>query len=77
MAAVANNSFVGNQCPSNSRGSAIQIGAETILLNNNLFIGNSGGSGSLDLGGSQRLIGAHVDIGAYESDVLLRDGFGP
>jgi hypothetical protein len=193
LAAVANNSFVGNQCPSNSRGSAIQVGAETILLNNNLFIANSGGSaislypgfvadvnnntvvgnqlanhvgigafnpassagtyyvsnnvfwgnegsdiydqsgsvqyfhndigvragqpplaesadmsvdpqfdgllsvrpapssplvnagydmpyggiGSLDLGGGQRLIGAHVDIGAYESDVLLRADFGP
>jgi hypothetical protein len=36
-----------------------------------------GGIGSLDLAGGPRRIGVHVDIGAFESDVLLRDGFGP
>jgi hypothetical protein len=36
-----------------------------------------GGFGTLDLGGDPRLTGTHVDIGAYESDVLLRDGFDP
>ena len=30
-----------------------------------------------DLSGVQRVVGAHIDIGAYESDVLLRDGFEP
>jgi hypothetical protein len=33
-----------------------------------------GGTGTLDLAGSPRLIGKHVDIGAYETDVLFRDG---
>jgi hypothetical protein len=34
-----------------------------------------GGFGNVDLAGTQRLIGKHVDIGAYESDVLFRSGF--
>lgn len=33
-----------------------------------------GGTGPTDAGGGTRVIGAHVDIGAYESDVLFRDG---
>ncbi|MBL0163417.1 MAG: hypothetical protein IPP82_07155 [Xanthomonadales bacterium] len=33
------------------------------------------GTGSFDLAGKLRRIGAHVDIGAYEQDVLFRDGF--
>ncbi len=33
-----------------------------------------GGIGATDAGGGVRLIGRHVDIGAYESDVLFRDG---
>lgn len=36
-----------------------------------------GGIGLQDLSFGERLIGKHVDIGAYESDVLFRDGFGP
>ena len=36
-----------------------------------------GGLGCCDLSDGTRLIGKHVDIGAYESDVLFRDGFGP
>jgi hypothetical protein len=36
------------------------------------------GIGTLDLAMQTRLVGAHVDIGAYENqDVLFRDGFGP
>lgn len=34
-----------------------------------------GGIGSVDLAGNQRLVGKHVDIGAYESDVLFANGF--
>lgn len=34
-----------------------------------------GGVGATDAGGGPRLVGQHVDIGAYESDVLLRNGF--
>jgi hypothetical protein len=34
-----------------------------------------GGPGEVDLAGKPRVIGAHVDIGAYENDVLLEDGF--
>jgi hypothetical protein len=34
-----------------------------------------GGIGALDAAGAPRRQGAHVDIGAYESDVLFRDGF--
>jgi hypothetical protein len=34
--------------------------------------------GTLDLAFGPRLVGAHVDIGAYENgDVIFRDGFGP
>jgi len=36
-----------------------------------------GGTGATDADGGTRLIGKHVDIGALESDVLFRDGFGP
>jgi len=36
-----------------------------------------GGIGFNDLSFGERLIGKHVDIGAYESGVLFRDGFGP
>lgn len=37
----------------------------------------SGGvGGCCDAGGGPRTIGRHVDIGAYETDVLFRDGFG-
>lgn len=35
----------------------------------------AGGMTSLDLAGKQRTIGPQVDIGAYENDVLLADGF--
>jgi hypothetical protein len=34
-----------------------------------------GGIGNADLAGNPRLTGKHVDIGAYESDVLFRGGF--
>lgn len=34
-----------------------------------------GGIGNVDLAGKPRLVGQHVDIGAYETDVLLRNGF--
>jgi hypothetical protein len=34
-----------------------------------------GGTGATDAGGDTRKIGKHVDIGAFESDVLFRDGF--
>lgn len=33
-----------------------------------------GGVGGTDAGGGPRIIGQHVDIGAYESDVLFRNG---
>lgn len=34
-----------------------------------------GGIGSVDLSGATRLVGRHVDIGAYETDVLFRAMF--
>ncbi len=34
-----------------------------------------GGLGALDLEDKPRIIGPHVDIGAYEEDVLFRNGF--
>lgn len=34
-----------------------------------------GGVGATDAGGGTRTVGVHVDIGAYESDVLFRNGF--
>ena len=33
-----------------------------------------GGIGGTDLAGKDRLVGQHVDIGAYETDVLFRNG---
>jgi hypothetical protein len=36
-----------------------------------------GGIGATDAGGGPRLVGRHVDIGAYETDVLFRDGLEP
>jgi hypothetical protein len=36
-----------------------------------------GGVGATDAGGGPRLVGRHVDIGAYETDVLFRDGLEP
>lgn len=35
------------------------------------------GVGGLDLAFQPRIVGAQIDVGAYESDVLFRDGFGP
>jgi len=35
----------------------------------------AGGTGATDADGGTRKIGKHVDIGAYESDVLFRNGF--
>jgi hypothetical protein len=35
----------------------------------------SGGTSNIDLGGGPRVVGKHVDIGAYETDVFFRDGF--
>ena len=35
----------------------------------------AGGMPGIDLAGKQRTIGSRVDIGAYETDVLLADGF--
>ena len=34
-----------------------------------------GGSGSYDADGASRVLGAAVDVGAFESDALFRDGF--
>ena len=34
-----------------------------------------GGLTSSDLAGSERVQGAHVDIGAFESEILYRNGF--
>ena len=34
-----------------------------------------GGMTEFDLAGKDRIIGAHVDIGAYENDLLFADGF--
>ncbi len=34
-----------------------------------------GGSGSYDADGAGRVLGAGVDVGAFESDALFRDGF--
>jgi hypothetical protein len=36
-----------------------------------------GGISAFDLDGNARTVGAAIDIGAYESDVLFADGFGP
>ena len=36
-----------------------------------------GGLGLVDESGAARLVGLHVDIGAFETDVLLRSGFEP
>ena len=36
-----------------------------------------GGLSDADLAGKPRVIGSHVDIGAYENDRLLADGFEP
>jgi hypothetical protein len=36
-----------------------------------------GGIGSTDLARNPRLVGKHVDIGAYETDVLFANGFNP
>ena len=41
--------------------------------NNVLF----GGMSSYDLDGNDRVIGPAIDLGAYESDILFRDGFDP
>lgn len=36
------------------------------------------GIGTLDLAMQTRVVGAHVDIGAYENqDLIIRDGFAP
>jgi hypothetical protein len=35
------------------------------------------GPGAVDLNGLPRLLGAHIDIGAYENEMLFVDGFGP
>jgi hypothetical protein len=48
----------------------IDLGTDT---NNILF----GGMSASDLDGNDRVIGPAIDLGAYESDVLFRDGFDP
>jgi hypothetical protein len=35
------------------------------------------GPGAVDLNGLPRLLGPHIDIGAYENEMLFVDGFGP
>lgn len=48
----------------------IDLGTDT---NNILF----GGMSAYDLDGNDRVVGPAIDLGAYESDVLFRDGFDP
>jgi hypothetical protein len=48
--------------------------APTSLLVNAGLDAPLGGIGATDAGGGLRLVGQHVDIGAYESDVLFRNG---
>lgn len=36
-----------------------------------------GGMSAFDLDGNDRVIGPAIDLGAYEADVIFRDGFGP
>ena len=36
-----------------------------------------GGISAYDLDGNARTVGTAIDFGAYESDVLFADGFGP
>lgn len=49
--------------------------APTSLLVNAGIDAPLGGIGANEAGGGTRLVGQHVDIGAYESDVLFRNGF--
>jgi predicted outer membrane repeat protein len=53
---------------------SLRPGLKSALINAGLDA-PYGGIGSQDLGLGQRLIGKHVDIGAYESDVLFSSGF--
>ncbi|HEX6833633.1 MAG TPA: choice-of-anchor Q domain-containing protein [Rudaea sp.] len=46
------------------------------LVNAGTDAAPGGIGGCCDAGGATRLQGKHVDIGAYETDVLFRDGFG-
>jgi len=48
----------------------VNLGTDT---NNALF----GGMSTYDLDGNDRVMGPAIDLGAYETDILFRDGFDP
>lgn len=52
----------------------VHLRPESPLVNAG-FADAPGGLGDLDGGRGERLVGASVDIGAFETDVLFRDGF--
>ena len=54
---------------------SVRPGLESPLINAGLDTPPLGGIGILDLAFGERLVGQHVDIGAYESEVLFTNGF--
>jgi len=55
---------------------SVRPGPASPLINAGLDTPPGGIGGCCDAAGATRLQGKHVDIGAYESDVLFRDAFG-